>query len=57
MTFLFAPELRSTMSYLDRIQIDAAVCGGRPVVRGTPVPVAIVAAATLDTHFSVVPTE
>jgi len=42
MTFLFEPELRSTMSYLDRIQIDAAVCGGRPVVRGTRVPVAIV---------------
>ena len=30
------------MSSLDRIQIDAAVCGGRPIVRGTRVPVAIV---------------
>jgi uncharacterized protein (DUF433 family) len=30
------------MSSLDRIQIDAAVCGGRPVVRGTRDPVAIV---------------
>ena len=30
------------MTYLDRIQIDASVCGGRPVVRGTRVAVAIV---------------
>jgi uncharacterized protein (DUF433 family) len=30
------------MSYLDRIQIDAAVCGGSPVIRATRVPVAIV---------------
>ena len=30
------------MNYQDRIQMDAAVCGGRPVIRGTRVPVAIV---------------
>ncbi|MBL6749734.1 MAG: DUF433 domain-containing protein [Nevskia sp.] len=30
------------MSTLDRIVIDPAICHGRPVIRGTRVPVAIV---------------
>ena len=32
------------MNYLDRIQIDASVCGCRPVIRGTRVPAVIVVA-------------
>lgn len=28
--------------YLDRIEIDPRVCGGKPVIRGTRIPVAVI---------------
>jgi uncharacterized protein (DUF433 family) len=34
--------MRSTMTPPDRIVLDPAICHGKPVVRGTRVPVAIV---------------
>ncbi|MBI4690944.1 MAG: DUF433 domain-containing protein [Nitrospirae bacterium] len=30
------------MSYLDRIEINPRVCNGRPVIKGTRIPVAVI---------------
>lgn len=30
--------------YMDRVEIDPRVCGGKPVIRGTRIPVAVIMA-------------
>ena len=38
------PNGRSTNLNVDRIEIDPRVCGGKPVIRGTRIPVAVLVA-------------